>query len=72
MSIQTRHLLHDIIYHIFMGWNSFQITHLLLVSVFYGIQSQALRLISEYKALPKVLNVSWDDVNVSKNKKVKT
>lgn len=23
MSVQTRHLLHDIIYHIFMGWNSF-------------------------------------------------
>lgn len=64
MSIQTKHLLCDIIYYIFMGWNFFPITHLLLVSFICGIQSEALRLTSESKGLPKVYNMLWDCVNI--------
>lgn len=64
MSIQTRHLLCDIIYYIFMGCNFVPITHLVLVSflykIFCGFQPQALRLTFESKGLPKVYT-SWHD-----------
>lgn len=69
-SIQTRHLLCDIMRCIFMGGTSFQslISSWFHFSVGFNPRPWGWRL---SQGLPKLYNMSWDDVNVIKHFRIK-